>query len=69
VSTTFIERRAAAAVARSRRAEDLSVAVDILVRYVPPIDDLIRALEAAGGGTRLVKALRAELAARRGRRA
>ena len=51
-----------------RRAEDLGIAVDLILRSVPSIDDLVRLLESAGGSVRLVKALRAELAMRRGRR-
>jgi hypothetical protein len=51
----------------SRPAEDLAIAVDLILRSVPAADDLVAVLEAAGGSARLVKALRAELAARRGR--
>jgi len=51
-----------------RRAEDLAIAVNMILRSVPAIDDLIRALEDSGCNMRLVNALRAELAARRGRR-
>ena len=51
-----------------RRAEDLSIAVDIILRSVAAVDDLVKALAAAGGSARLVRALRAELAVRRGRR-
>jgi len=62
--STVVERRQQAA----RKAEDLGIAVDIILRNVGPIDDLIRALEGAGGSQRLVRALRAELAVRRGGR-
>jgi len=48
-----------------RRAEDLGIAVDILLRSIPAIDALIAALEGGGGSLRLVSALRAELARRR----
>jgi hypothetical protein len=58
--------REAARQATQRRAEDLSIAVDILLRSVPAINDLIAALDGAGGSVRLVGALRAELARRRG---
>jgi predicted RecB family endonuclease len=51
--------------AAHRRTEDLGIAVDILLRSVPAIDDLIAALDGAGGSVRLVGALRAELARRR----
>ncbi len=54
------------AAAAQRRAEDLAITVDILLRSVSPIDDLIRMLDGAGGSVRLVGALRAELARRRG---
>jgi predicted RecB family endonuclease len=63
----MIAARQTAEAAR-RRAEDLGIAVDIIMRSVPPIDDLIRALGGAGGSARLVGALRAELACRRGGR-
>jgi hypothetical protein len=66
--SAFIERRAAAATARDRRKQDLAIAVDMLLRAVPPIDDLTRILEASGAAPRLVRAIRAELAARRGGR-
>ena len=49
------------------RAEDLSIGVDLILRSVPAVDDLIVALESAGGSSRLVGALRTELTARRGR--
>jgi predicted RecB family endonuclease len=52
--------------AARRRAEDLGIAVDIIMRSVPAIDDLIAALDGAGGSVRLVGALRAELARQRG---
>jgi hypothetical protein len=52
----------------ARPAEDLSIAVDLILRSVPAVDALIAALEAAGGSARLVKALRGELALRRARR-
>jgi hypothetical protein len=68
VSATFIEKRDQRRHAPQRRAEDLSIAVDLLIRHVAPIDDLVRLLDSAGGSVRLVRALRAELAARRGRR-
>jgi hypothetical protein len=42
-------------------------ATDIILRSVSAIDDLVGALDGAGGSARLVKALRDELAARRGR--
>ena len=58
------ERRQAA----QRRAEDLGIAVDLIVRNVAPVDDLVRLLDSAGGSARLVRALRAELAKRRGKR-
>ena len=48
-----------------RRREDLSIAVGIVLKSVPAINDLIRALDAAGGSARLVGALRAELARQR----
>jgi hypothetical protein len=51
--------------AAHRRSEDLSIAVNIIMRSVPPLDDLIKALDGAGGSVRLVRALRAELAVRR----
>ena len=54
-----------AAMRAIRRRQDLDIAVDIIVRSVSPIDDLIAALESAGGIVRLVGALRRELAARR----
>ena len=54
-----------AAMRAIRRRQDLDIAVDIIVRSVSPIDDLIAALESAGGSVRLVGALRRELAARR----
>jgi hypothetical protein len=56
------------AAAAQRRAEDMQIAVDLILRSVPAIDDLLRTLDAAGGSARLVKALRAELATRRGGR-
>jgi hypothetical protein len=52
--------------AAARRAEDLSIAVDLILRSVSAINDLIAALDGAGGSARLVGALRAELARRRG---
>lgn len=52
------------AVAR-RRAEDMAIACALICRYVGPVDDLVAALNAAGGSARLVKALRAELTRRR----
>jgi hypothetical protein len=48
-----------------RRREDLNIATDLILRNVGPIDDLVAALESAGGSVRLVGALRRELAARR----
>jgi len=54
--------------AAERRAEDLGIAVDLILRSVPAIDDPMRLLDSAGGSARLVRALKAELAARRGRR-
>jgi hypothetical protein len=48
--------------AAHRRAEDLAIAVDLILRSVPAVDDLVRALHGAGGSARLVKALRAKLA-------
>ena len=60
-----VAERAAAA---KQRAEDLAIAVDIVLRSVPAIDDLVTLLEAGGGSVRLVRALKAELAARRRRR-
>jgi hypothetical protein len=48
-----------------RRAEDMSIAVGLVLKSVPAVDDLIRALEGAGGCVRIVSALRAELARRR----
>jgi hypothetical protein len=51
-----------------RRAEDMAIATDIIVRHVAPIDDLVRALEGARGSVRLVRALKNELAARRCRK-
>jgi hypothetical protein len=50
----------------NRRREDLAISVDIILRSVSPIADLVRALEGAGGCTRLGAAPRAELAGRRG---
>jgi hypothetical protein len=55
----------AVAEAAQRRAEDMAAAVDLLLKSVPAIDDLVRLLEAASGSARLVAALRAELAVRR----
>ena len=52
--------------AARRRAQDLAIAVDLILRTVPAIDDLVRALDGAGGGARLVAALQRELARRRG---
>lgn len=51
-----------------RRGEDLAIAVDLLLRSLPAIDDLVKALDDAGGSSRLVNALRAELTKRRGGR-
>jgi hypothetical protein len=65
---TYTERCEARHHAATRRAEDLAIAVDVILRSVPAIDDLVRALAAAGGCQRLVRALCAELAMRRGRR-
>jgi hypothetical protein len=66
VTATYIERRDQRHREMQRRAEDLTIAVDMILRSVPGIDDLLRLLDAAGGSGRLVRALRAELAARRG---
>jgi hypothetical protein len=66
--TAFLEKREAAAQGARRRAEDMAIACGLICRYVGPVDDLVRALAAAGGSARLVKALRAELATRRGER-
>ena len=60
--------RSEALAAAERRGEDMLIAVDLLLRSVPAIDDLVKALDDAGGSQRLVKALRAELAKRRGGR-
>lgn len=68
VTERLAERRELRQQRPLRRAEDISIAVDLLIRYVAPIDDLLRALDAAGGSARLVGALRAELAKRRGGR-
>jgi hypothetical protein len=65
---TFAERRDERRSDARRRAEDLLIAVDLIIRHVAPIDELVRALDAAGGSVRLVGALRAELAVRRGGR-
>ena len=62
--TGVVERRVQAA----RRSEDLGIAVDMILRSIPAIDALIAALESAGASARLVRALRAELAVRRGGR-
>ena len=48
-----------------RRRQDLAIAVDLIVRYVGPIDDLIAALDGSGATPRLLRALRTELARRR----
>jgi hypothetical protein len=66
--SAFLEKRAAAAAAAQRRAEDMAIACGLICRYVGPVDALVAALDAAGGSTRLVKALRGELARRRGGR-
>jgi hypothetical protein len=58
-------RRTERAEAARRRAEDLTIAVDLILRSVPAVDDLIRALDSAGGNARLAGALRGELALRR----
>ena len=63
---TFIDRRDQRRQQTQRRSEDLTIAIDMILRSVPAIDDLIRALDGAGGSARLVRALRAELARRRG---
>lgn len=47
---------------RRRQREDMSIAVDLILRSVPAIDALVAALESAGGSARLVRKLRAELA-------
>ncbi len=59
-------KREAARQAARRRAEDLGIAVGLILRSVPAIDDLVAALDRAGGSVRLVGALRVELARRRG---
>jgi hypothetical protein len=66
--TGFVERREERLAAARRRAEDLQIAVSLALRHIPGIDAFITALDAAGGGARFVKALRAELALRRGGR-
>jgi hypothetical protein len=67
VSGSFVERRDERRRAAERRAEDLAIATDLLIRHVAPVDDLLRALEGSGCNKRLANALRSELAARRGR--
>lgn len=62
--SAVVERRERAA----RRAEDMAISIDLILRSVPAIDALIVALEGAGAAQRLVKALRRELAKRRRRR-
>ncbi len=57
--STRLRGREIAAERNRRRREDLSIAVDLLMRSVPDIDALVAALDGAG-------ALRAELARRRG---
>jgi hypothetical protein len=63
-----VTARSEALAAAERRGEDMLIAVDLLLRSVSAIDDLVKALDDAGGNQRLVKALRAELAKRRGGR-
>jgi len=63
--STRLRGREIAAGLKRRRGEDLGIAVGILMRSVGPIDDLVKALESAGGSVRLVAALRSELAKRR----
>ena len=58
--------RALATERNQRRRQDLEVAIHLILRSVGPIDDLIRALEGAGGCVRLVGGLRTTLALRRG---
>jgi hypothetical protein len=67
-TSTRLRGAAIGAERNRRRRQDLAIAVDIIVRSVSPIDDLIAALESAGGSVRLVGALRRELAAWRGER-
>jgi hypothetical protein len=65
-ASTRLRGREIAAERNRRRAQDMSIAVGLIVRSVPAIDDLVRALEGAGGCVRFVGALRSELARRRG---
>jgi hypothetical protein len=63
-----MERREAERAAVRRRAENLDIVANMMMR-VPAIDDLVRLLDESKAAPRVVKALRAELARRRGGRA
>jgi hypothetical protein len=66
--SAYTEKLEVERAAPRRRAEDLAIAVDLLIRYVAPIDDLVRVLAGSGVNVKLVNALRAELKKRRARR-